>query len=298
MLIAAPVFAQSVVISTTNVAPIVAGIAQQININPDTKLVFDSVTGQPVLDPVTGLQKKERTWANYMYWAKQGKVTHLQSVMLEKIHPERKVACGAGWNTDKNTVFQIGIQDVQVDWPLLYEVDGTEYRLTVTYTTDQRLAYPAPFPANVASRSHVEVYKWVVVSNTWEAFYARLDFFAKLPAGTCEVFAVTPAAKAKILTYINGFGSQAFGTYVPGILQYIAMNQKVAAATTFNALEGYIDAVCGECASGLYTAGLNAGTPNPAAQLVLDNATVPAASLLINDLWAVGKTLNILIDAK
>jgi len=304
MLIAAPSFAT--LLQNNYVAPIAGGIAQTITIVPGVKPVSDAVTGQPVIDPLTGLQAQARTWANYMYFTRDGRATHLQSVMLEKIHPERKVCCGAGWITDPNEVLQIGKDDVNLVWPLLYEVDGTIFKLTVTYTTDLKLSYPASVvgsQANPASRSHVEVYEWTVVNNSWTALFARLDYFSILPAGTCETFAVTPLAKAKFLTFINGYGQTFFGNYLPGIAQYLALTpaNKVAAAGQFAALEAYVDSVCGTTCGGLYTTGLNAGTPaakSPDGEFILDNPTVPAASVLLNDIWAVGKTLNVLIDVK
>jgi len=299
--IATPVLAGVMVISTTNVTPLVGGQPGVLNIGPVGETpVVDLQTGLPVVDPFTGMQKMNRTWSNYMYfYGKTGAgATHFQSVKLEKIHPERKVACGAGWNTAPNTVLQQGKDEIMLLWPLLYEVDGTEFRLTITYSTDNRIAYPSPYPANTASRIHVEVYKWIVVSNTWAAFQARLDFFAKLPAGVCETFAVTPLAYTKIGWFVNGFGSTAFGTYVPGIQFYIP-SQPVQAAQRFSALEEYIDSICAVQCSGLYASGLNVGTPSAKpgdGEAILDNPTVPAASVLLNDLWAVGKALNILWD--
>jgi hypothetical protein len=311
LVIAIPAVAQPMVISTTEVRPVIAGIAQVVDINPDTVPVFDPITGQPVIDPLTGLQAVRRTWTNYMYFAPR-LVTHLQAITLEKIVPERKVACGADWETAAHTITQQGIDDVQTKWPLLYEVDGTELRLTVTYTTDVRVGYPSPpFPVNVASRVHVETYSWIVDSDdvvpatpgvpsslVLTSFNARLRFFSLLPAGTCETFAVTPAAVTKILTFIYGYGSPSLGDFIPGIADYLAMTPPniVLAAQRFADLEAYIDSVCVEECDALYPEGLNAGTPDPNAQAILDNPTVPAASLLMNDLWAAGKELGVLID--
>ena len=315
LVIAVPALATPVVIDCVKVQPLVAGIAQAVNINPATVPVFDPITGQCVIDPLTGLQAMKRTWTNYMYFASAAggnRVVHLQAITIEKIIPERKVACGADWDTAPHTVFQQGIDDVQTNWPLLYEVDGTEIRLTVTYTTDVRVAYPhPPFPSNVASRVHVEVYKWIVDSDDFTpalpgnpaalsltSFNARLRFFSILPAGTCETFAVTPASVTKILTFIYGYGWPSLGNFVPGIADYMAMTppNKVLAAQKFADLEAYIDSVCKQRCDALYTEGLNAGTPDPRAEAILDNPTVPAASLLLNDLWAVGREMNVLID--
>jgi len=297
-------------IRTTTVFPVVNCLPQFVDIAPATAPQFDLTTGLPIVDPVTGLQKTLRTWINYMWFAQpaQGsRVVHLQSVMLEKIHPERKVACGAAWNTAKNTVFQQGIQDVQTVWPLLYEVDGTEIRLTITYNTDVRIGYdPVVYGPNAPSRSHTEVYSWIVDSHEFAAnplaftsLNERLCAFSRMPAGICEVMAITPLTIQQINTYIYGFGSSALGNFQLGIIQYLALGNKVGAARRFSDLENYIDSICSTaCEGGLYTAGANAGTPNPNAQFVLDNTTVPAASVLLNDLWAVGKAMGILIDKK
>ena len=314
LVIAVPTLAGPVVIDNVQVRPLVAGIAQVVNINPATVPVFDPITGQPVIDPLTGLQAVKRTWTNYMYFASVAggsRATHLQAIMIEKIIPERKVVC-AEWLTAQHTVFQQGIDDVQTNWPLLYEVDGTEIRLTVTYTTDVRVAYPSPpFPTNVASRVHVEVYKWIVDSHEFTpalpgnpaalsltSFNARVGFFSLLPAGTCETFAITSASVTKILTFIYGYGWPTLGNFIPGIANYMAMTppNKVLAAQRFADLEAYIDSVCVAECDALYLDGPNAGTPDPNAEAILDNPTVPAASLLLNDLWAVGKAMNVLID--
>jgi hypothetical protein len=311
LVIAIPAVAAPMVISTTQVLPVIAGIPQVVDMNPATVPVFDPITGQPVIDPLTGLQAVKRTWTSYMFFAPR-LVTHLQAITVEKIVPERKVACGAAWITAAHTVTQQGIDDVQTIWPLLYEVDGTEIRLTVTYTTDVRVGYPSPpFPTNVASRVHVEVYKWIVNSHIFTpalpgnpsalvltSFNARLRFFSLLPAGTCETFAVTPAAVERILTFIYGYGCPCYGNFIPGIADYLAMTppNKVLAAQRFADLEAYIDSICVTECDALYLQGPNAGTPDPNAQAILDNPTVPAASLLLNDLWAVGKAMGILID--
>jgi len=305
----------AVQIKTTTVLPVVDCKPAVLDIAPATIGQVDLSTGAAIADPVTGLQKTLRTWNNYMYFATQAggsRVVHLQSLMLEKIHPERKVSCGAAWVTAKNTVFQQGIQDVQSVWPLLYEVDGTEIRLTVTYNTDIRVGYdPTVFGPNTPSRSHTEVYSWIVDSHqfvgapvsslSFTSLNARLCAFSKLPAGTCEVMAITPAVLQKINTFIYGFGSTALNNYIPGIQQYLLTGNagKPGAAQRFSDIENYIDSVCNTaCEAGLYTTGVNAGTPDPNAQFIIDNPTVPAASVLLNDVWAVGKAMGVLTDKK
>jgi hypothetical protein len=285
-------------VSSAYVAPVIGGIAQVVDLDPiGYAPQFDPITGQPIIDPLTGLQLMKRTWANYEYFAGvPGRTIQLQSVSLQKIIPARKVACGACWTGDPITVQQLGIDAVNLKWPLLYEVNGVEIRLTVTYNTSDRVAYPPSFGPNIASRSHVEVYSWFVKSDTWAAFAERLGFFTKLPAGTCETFAVSPVAYMKIQQFINGYG--AGQNFQPGILQLISMGKPIPAAARFSDLETYMDSVCVTTCSGLYATGVNAGTPDPKAETILDNCTVPADSILINDLWAVGKALGILVDKK
>lgn len=304
--------------SVVTMQPIVSGIAQVLSIDPGFKPVVDSTTGQPVMDSFSGQPKMERTWVNFMYFAQRGKVVHLQSVKLEKIIPERKVACGAGWPTSPTTVLQQGKDAIMLRWPLAYEVSGVEFRLTVIYTTDERLAYPAPFPPNAASRSHTEVYRWFVGSpistdppyyrtgnngpgdppyfmgDMWRLFIERLDYFASIPAGTCESIAVTPRAKAKILMFLYGYGSPSLGNYQPGIVDLYGSGNMVQAAIKLAELEAYLDSVCTERCAALYVGGINSGTPDPNAEAVLDNPTVPANSLLLNDLWTIGRELGIL----
>jgi hypothetical protein len=285
-------------IKSAYVAPVIGGIAQVLDLDPiGYAPQFDPITGQPIIDPLTGLQLQKRTWSNYEYFSGvAGRTITLQSVSLQKIIPARKVACGACWTGDPVTVTQLGIDAVNLKWPLLYEVNGTEIRLTVSYNTSDRVAYPPAYGPNVASRSHVEVYSWFVKSDTWGAFAERLNFFAKLPAGTCESLAVTPVAYMKILQFINGYGAGL--NYQPGILWLIANGKPIPAAAKFSDLEAYMDSVCVTSCDALYQVGVNVGTPDPKGEAILDNCTVPADSLLINDLWAVGKALGILIDKK
>jgi len=285
------------------VKPIIAGIAQTLDLAPATAPKVDG-NGRPVYDALTGKQMTTRTWTNYMFGIQNGNVSsaqvQLQGIKLEKIIPIRKVACGQtieGWPIAKHTILEQGIDDVMTKWPLLYEVNGVRFRLTVIYGSTVRFGYPG-YPSSANSRSHVEQYVWDVVWNAadFSEFYARLNYFKLIPAGVCETFAVTPKAIDGIEAYMRGWGRDpADVNYIPGVFDLLGTNDVVGAAARLEALMGYIDSICApDCTAGWYMSGINAGKPDPNAQAILDNPTVPAASLLINDLWAAGQNRGLL----
>jgi len=84
---------------------------------------------------------------------------------------------------------QQGSQNIRLWWPLMYELPGTEFTLTISYGTKQlyddggidELGRP-----NGAQYMHTEVWKWKVVA-TLDSMINAIKLFHELPAGTCQV---------------------------------------------------------------------------------------------------------------
>jgi len=277
------------------IKPIVGGVAQVLDIAPDTIPLVDGA-GKPVYDPLTGKQKVKRTWTNYMWGICNGNVQPsqviLQGIKLQKYHPIRKSACDPEWNQAENWLLEQGIEVVAVKWPLLYEVHGVRFILTITYNTTVKFGYPGYNGSN--SKSHTEQYEWDVIWNAktvasdFPEFRQRLNYFKIMPAGVCEWLAVTPRAIDGIEMYLNGFGvSPADTNWIDGVFQLWAAGNMVGAQIRLEALMGYIGGICGPCPT---------TAPDPVTEFIIDNATMPVASLLVNDLWAAGANAGILTD--
>jgi len=288
--------------------PIIAGIAQQFVLQPGVVGVVD-INGNIVIDPFTGMQQQAFTWATYMRWARGGFKCVLQGVTLQKIHPFRKAACDFSWPvepvynpiTGQTVVTQKGStknpanpneqlyllwDGIQTVWPLLYEVDGTLFELTVVYTTpndvhtDQSGGKPG--------KQHTDIYRWPVVWNSQADILARISYFANVPGSVCEVFAIPPLVVIKLLQYLNGYGNPALGTYVPGIFALFAAGRTSEAYALLGALESFIDQQgCIDICS--------LGQGSPFAMGIVNNSTMPVASLLLNDLWAWAKASGLFV---
>lgn len=276
----------------------------------------DPNTGQPVVDPFDGQPAYTRNWDYYVPNANGSDVRQVpvvvQSVTLEKIIPVRKSAGDTTpWPTTgfvqkldgtqivTQTEYPGKISDLICgEWPLLYEVDGTEFRLTIRYSTDIRVADKV---GGAPSKIHAVVYHWYVDSHEVEmvngkivsltSLNERLAAFRHLPFSTNEVVAVTFNAQKKLNTFINGFGSMALQNWVPGFIYLANSGNRSAALNKLTAAEAYIDSVSarnGWYSSAIYAFNNDTPCPTPGdGEAIVENSTRPAASMLINDLWAV-----------
>lgn len=81
-------------------------------------------------------------------------------------------------------VLQQGSDNIRLWWPLMYELPGTKWTLTVTYKTavwDDDGAGP-----NLAATTHQDVWEWEVRA-TLSSMANLVDLFHQLPAGNCAV---------------------------------------------------------------------------------------------------------------
>jgi len=258
--------------------------------------------GNVVVDPVTNLVKLQPTWENYMTGKTVAGFSQViyQSVVLVKKHAVRKAACDFVWCPDP--LPQVGMvfdadgvfvkSNINTHWPLAFETDGTTFTLTVTYSTDKSVALPGA--ANYRpSRVHTEVYVWKVVDNTWADLALALRLFYALPAGQCELAMIT---SDQVLTqfnwFINGTPAQNGKVAILGIQSLIQAGKVAEANARFGQLEEYIDSVCW---SGCGSAS-SCTQPSPAVVGIINTPSAPVASILLNDVWAIGKAQGILID--
>ncbi len=224
----------------------------------------------------------------------------VQSVTLEKKHIMRKGACGFMWQNDyiRQQGKELATSQINLCWPLLYETEGTQWVLSIVYQTN-----PAtPNPEGRSVRVHKERYVWTV---DWKAadfsdFRTRLLFFANMPAGACELFAIPPLELRKILWVLDAFGCKEFLSYDAGITELMKtpptdplyqQNLQIAADKAA-LLEQIIDEDSCIDICGPYCANL----PSPFAVGILNNCTVPAGSVLLTDFYYAAHAAGLLQD--
>jgi len=279
--------------------PIVNGAPASFCIPVAYKGLVDA-NGNKIKDTVTGCQKMEYDWTNSDFMWRKTDAYFVQSVTLEKIHCMRKGACGFLWQNDyiRQQGKELATSQINLCWPLLYETDCTSWVLTIVYQTN-----PAkPNPEGRSVRVHKEKYVWTV---DWKAadfsnFRTRLYFFAGMPAGACELFAVPPLELRKLLWVLDAYGCKEFGTYDAGITELLKTSPSdplyqqnlQRAADKAALLEQYIDedsciALCGDACTNL---------PTPYAVGILNNCTVPAGSVLLTDFYYAAHEAGLLTD--
>jgi len=294
--IAAPAFAAVLVQPTVIVKPLVlcssstdpgCMIPGVLALDPGFELVVDQATGNAVIDPITGKQAIKATFLNYMSASKiAGVVCTYQSAMLQKVHAVRKAACNFQWPADP--LVQVGKDNINLYWPLLYETDGTTFTLTVNYSTNKPVALTS---GERPTRIHTEIWSWKVQWNTWAELQARINYFTAYPAGVCELFAINQLVAQKIAWFIDGAPAMPGVNAVLGIKGLIAANKLSDAAVRFGQLEGYIDEQ--GCIDPCDYA---QGQPLKGVLGISNSAQLPVASILLNDVWAVGKGTGVLTE--
>ena len=114
----------------------------------------------------------------------------IKSVVLQKRTPE-VIQCADVFPA--RTVSQMGAANVRLTWPLMYEVPGTTWTLTIVYGTWAAYDDDGPGP-NPAGYVHTEVWKWRVEA-TFGSMKDLLVLFHQLPFGTSE----TPLISDEVL---------------------------------------------------------------------------------------------------
>jgi len=287
MLIAAPAFAGTWVHPTTTLTAIAAGAPLSLVLNPGTADLKDGA-GKVVVDPETGKAVQQTTWKNFMAWGSSATtIATYQWATLVKVHPPRKSACDVEWCPDP--VQQNGPEGINLSWPLVYEVDGTTWTLTVAYWTNKPVRTNAADTSMAPSRYHTEVWSWKVVRNTWGDMTEAVGLFRKMAVGKCELSMISSASIAdKIAWYIDG-NAAPVAPLAPilGIKALITGGFHTEARARFGALESYVASLCGTgCATSVGEC-----CKEPAASVVeiVNTCDAPVVNTLVNIIWAIQK---------
>lgn len=144
-------------------------------------------------------------WANYVFATWVSSAYTLTNVHLTKTSP----------GSSSYPVFpalnlvQSGAANVRIRWPLLYEVPGTLFNLTIDYTTPTAQEFAGE---QAAGTVHRDVWTWRVVPRV-DNLSHLLEVFRNLPFGTSLV----PLASDETLySTLQGYLMQALSSYTSG----------------------------------------------------------------------------------
>lgn len=145
----------------------------------------DNITAVPgILSITSGCQ----TWCNYVAAAQEAppiSYTIKNTTLVKETPPF--VQCGEDDQGEPifpaHTVTQQGTPNIRLWWPLMYEVPGTTFTLTILYGTN--VLYQDS-PSNPPAWAHVEQWIWTV-SADFESLINELDLFGEIPFGKDEV---------------------------------------------------------------------------------------------------------------
>lgn len=123
-------------------------------------------------------------WENFVGAAQAGVPYTIKNVVLCKTHPTI-IQCNDVFNSPEiiNPICQQGTPSIRLWWPLMYEIPGTTWKLTILYGTPTAWQ-DAPF--NPASYVHTEEWVWQVDANL-DSLENLLVLFHELPFGLDEV---------------------------------------------------------------------------------------------------------------
>lgn len=130
---------------------------------------FDIVRGDPA-------------WSDFISAAQQQVPYVIKNVSLTKTAPET-VQCASMFLP--HTVVQAGTPNIRLRWPLMYEVPGTTWTLSILYGTSSPVNLPGE-PMGTASYVHQDIWQWVLTVNI-EDIKTLLVLFRELPFGKDEV---------------------------------------------------------------------------------------------------------------
>lgn len=120
-------------------------------------------------------------WCNFVSAAKYYKPYSIKNVVLQKDVPY-PIQCANKFPTGTMPVQQ-GTNNIRTWWPLMYELPGTTWTLTIFYGTTPAWKDPCN---SVSTSVHTDVWTFKVVA-TPESMINELNLFHELPFGTSEV---------------------------------------------------------------------------------------------------------------
>jgi len=129
-------------------------------------------------------------WANFVTAA--GKVAYtVTNVTLRKTVPAYECTVPVGGLS----VLQQGTANITTWWPLMYEIPGTKWTLTITYKTP---VWNDGVPGNLPATTHQDVWVWQVGAS-FGSIIDLINLFSELPAGSCQVPLINNKALADAL---------------------------------------------------------------------------------------------------
>jgi hypothetical protein len=185
MILAAPAMAQRVV-----TVPIVHDTQYVFQAYPGdsngTNLSFMGYAGMgcDVITAVPGILSivPGDRWANFVGAAQAGVAYSIKNVVLRKTTPEI-IQCADVFPA--LNIPQHGTPNIRLWWPLMYEVPGTTWTLTITYGTSIPWDNDGPGP-NPPAYVHTEVWSWAVDADL-DSLSRALALFHQIPFGLDEV---------------------------------------------------------------------------------------------------------------
>lgn len=139
--------------------------------------VIKAVPGVLAIDP--GGTQPAGGWPNFVSASQAGISWTVTNVALKKVVPVWPCTV-EGFGGQGGTVQ--GSDKVRLWWPLMYELPGTNWTLTVSYKT-----LPWIDPANnELATTHQDVWKWQVCADL-EHLLNLVDLFHQLPVGSLQV---------------------------------------------------------------------------------------------------------------
>ena len=121
-------------------------------------------------------------WANFVGAFRDQVRYSIKNVVLTKT-PGEIIQCWDRFPTDPG--YQHGTPNLRLWWPLMYEVPGTIWKLSILYGTYSPYDDDGPGP-NPASYVHQEIWRWELAASA-ESMQCLLTLFHQVPLGTTEV---------------------------------------------------------------------------------------------------------------
>jgi len=157
-------------------------------------------TGADVITAVPGVLSivPGTNWSNFIGAAQAQVAYTIKNVVLQKQTPSI-IQCADVFPA--KLISQQGTPNIRLWWPLMYEVPGTTWTLTILYGTGVPYDDDGPGP-NPAGYVHTEVWQWQVDA-TLDSLQSLMALFHELPFGLDEVPLISdevlyPILQAKI----------------------------------------------------------------------------------------------------
>ena len=178
----------------------------------------DTISSVPGVFVIVPQGEGDPAWANYVQ-AFQDQVDYtLKNVTLCKEHPDI-IQCADVFPS--GTICQQGTPNIRLTWPLMYEVPGTTWTLTILYGTSVPYDPDGPGP-DPGGYVHTEVWTWQVDA-TVQSMKDLLELFHEVPFGLDEVPLVSdevlyPILQAKLDAIQDALDAEPSDTLTAGLI--------------------------------------------------------------------------------